>query len=202
MNKPLLPAIDTAGQLRETAFAFLLRDQRPVSPNELADATALGRDAVTASVGALATAGWLDLNAEGRVTGSSGLSLDTGPHRLTLSGAAFRTWCAYDALGIAAALHADAVVETTCGECAAPMALGFDAEIPERAGAERLWLAEGDDDLRGSFCTPTVLLCGVELGRRWAERQGGRGHLLDLMEAAQAGARDWAGCALAAERLA
>jgi hypothetical protein len=36
MNKPLLPAIDAAGQLREVAFAMLVRDRRPAGLDDLA----------------------------------------------------------------------------------------------------------------------------------------------------------------------
>lgn len=137
----------------------------------------------------------------GRVVGAAGLSLSTGPHGLTLDEAAFRTWCAYDALGIAAALGADAVIHTACGHCRAPISLAFLRGTPDRQGPERLWLADGGADLRGSFCTPTVLLCGEEHGEAWAEAQGGRGRLLDLIEGSVQGGADWAGCADAARRL-
>jgi alkylmercury lyase len=60
----------------------------------------------------LGAAGWIDRDGDGRVTGSAGLSMKTGPHRLEIDGAAFRTWCAYDSIGIAAALAANAQIET------------------------------------------------------------------------------------------
>jgi hypothetical protein len=201
MPKPLLPSVDSADRVREVAFALLVRDRRLIELCSLAAAGGLDVDTTSAAVDSLASAGWLDLTA-GRVSGAAGLSLDTGPHSLTLNGASFRTWCAYDALGIAAALAADAVLETTCGECGAAVVLAFEGGTPDRSGPERLWLAEGGGDLRRSFCAPTVLLCGAEHGSAWAETQGGRGSLLDLVEAARAGAADWAGCADAARRLA
>jgi hypothetical protein len=199
--KPLLPALDAAGLLREAGFALLLRDRRPVEVTDLAEATGLEVEAAAGVVTALAEAGWLDLDESGQVTGAAGLSLATGPHAVTLGAAAFRTWCAYDSLGIAAALGADALVETTCGHCHAPISLAFRSGMPERGGSERLWLAEGGTDLRGSFCTPTVLLCGEDHGLAWAEAHGGHGQLLDLAAGARQGAGDWAGCADAAKRL-
>lgn len=199
--RPLLPAVDAAGLLRETGFALLLRDRRPVDLAELAGATGLEMQAVKSAVTTLAGAGWLDLDESGRVTGAAGLSLATGPHGLRLGEAAFRTWCAYDSVGIAAALRADALVETACGHCQVSISLAIRSGTPERDGPEWLWLAEGGTDLRGSFCTPTVLLCGEEHGRAWAEAQGGRGRLLDLVEGARQGAADWAGCAEEARRL-
>lgn len=202
MTKPLRPAVDAAGQLREVAFAMLLRGRRPVEVADLAAATGLRLDAATSTVAALATTGWLDLDESGRVAGAAGLSLVAGPHRLMLGDARFRTWCAYDSLGIAAALGGDALVETACGQCAAPITLAFRSGVPERSRPERLWLANGGQDLRGSFCTPTVLLCSDEHAAAWGSAQDGHGRSLDLAEAARQGAADWAGCAAAARQLA
>jgi len=202
VTKPLLPAIDVAGQLREAAFALLLRERRPIDLEELARATGVTPPAVRDAVGALGEAGWLDRDDEGRVTGAAGLSLGTGPHALRMAHESFRTWCAYDAIGIPAALGAEAVVETACGQCGAPIRLPIIAGVPERSGPERLWLADGGADLRGSFCTPTVLLCGEVHARAWAAAHHGRGRLLDLAEAARLGGEEWAGCAATFRRLA
>jgi len=201
MVRPLLPAVDAAGQLREVAFALLVRDRRPIEVAALAAETGLDPHATRVAVSALAGAGWLDL-VDGRVSGAAGLSLATGPHELALGERRYRTWCAYDALGIAAALATDAAMKTACGQCGGPINLSFRGGVPDRSGPERLWLADGGEDLRGSFCTPTVLLCGDDHGARWAEAHGGRGRLLDLAEASRAGGQDWAGCAEAARNLA
>jgi len=202
MSKPLLPAIDAAGRLREAAFALLVRDRSPLGLDDLARLAGLESGAVGDVTATLARAGWLDLDEVGRITGAAGLSLATGAHGLTLGGFPFRTWCAYDALGIAAALEAYALVETACGECGKPIRIEFHGGVPERRGPERLWLADGGDDLRGSFCAPTVLLCGEAHGAAWAEAQAGRGRLLDLAEGARQGGSAWAGCAEATRKLA
>lgn len=202
MNKPLLPALDAAGLLREAAFAALVRDRRASDPDDLARSTGLEAATTRDLTATLVAAGWLDQDEAGHITGAAGLSLTTGPHGLTLGGGPFRTWCAYDALGIAAALEADALVETACGQCGVPIRIEFHDGVPDRAGPERLWLADRGDDLRGSFCTPTVLLCGEAHGAAWARTQRDRGRLLDLAEGAHQGAADWAGCAAATRRLA
>jgi alkylmercury lyase len=202
MNQPLLPSVDPAGLLREAAFAVLIRDRRPARLDDLARSTGLEPAAVCDLTATLAGAGWLDLDEAGRITGAAGLSLATGPHKLTIGGTPFRTWCAYDALGIAAALGADALVETACGQCGERIRLQFHGGVHERAGPERLWLADGGEDLRGSFCTPTVLLCGDAHGAAWADAQAGRGRLLNLAEGAGQGGSEWAGCAEATRRLA
>ena len=92
--KPLLPAADAAGMVREAGFALLLRDHRPVELADLALATGIDVEVARATVSSLAQAGWLDLDDAGRVVGAAGLSLSTGAHRLTLGAGPFRTWCA------------------------------------------------------------------------------------------------------------
>jgi hypothetical protein len=57
-------------------------------------------------------------------------------------------------------------------------------------------------DLRGSFCIPTVLLCGEAHGAVWADAQIGRGRLLDLAEGARQVGAEWAVCAEATRKLA
>ena len=199
--EPLLPALDAAGLLRQVAFALLLRDREPVEVTDLAGAIGMDVGAARAAVIGLAQAGWLDLDESGRVVGAAGLSLATRPHQLTLRDHPFRTWRAYDSLGIAAALAADAQVETACGQCGTSITLAFRGGVPDRSGPERLWLAVGGTDLRGSFCTPTVLLCSEDHGAAWSLAQGGHGELLDLAEGARRGGTEWAGCAEAARRL-
>lgn len=201
MRRPLLPALEAAGQLREVSFALLRSQHRPIAVAELAEAAGLGVGPAQHAVDTLAGAGWLDVDARGSVVGAAGLSLTTGPHALALGDAAFRTWCAYDALGIAAALGADAMMTTTCGQCERLIEVAFRAGVPDRIGPERLWLAEGDADLRGSFCSPTVLLCGDSHGALWSRSHADRGELVDLGEGARRGTADWAGCAAAAARL-
>ncbi len=189
------------GRLREIAFGLLLRDPRPIEPSDLAVAAGMPDDVVRATVASLAHGGWLDLDDDGRIVGSAGLSLSTGPHALKLGDAEFRTWCAYDALGISAALGANAIVQTTCGRCGRTIELGFRGGEPERSGPELLWLADSDGDLRGSFCTPTVLLCGAEHGAAWAIAHGGRGRLVGLIEGVTLGGGAWASYATTAQRL-
>lgn len=136
-----------------------------------------------------------------RVTGSAGLSLTTGAHRLEIEGAAFRTWCAYDSIGIAAALAADAQIETECAVCGRIIRIRTDNGRPAADPYVRLWLATGGALLRGDFCEPTVLLCSPEHAAMWAERQEGRGRTLDLVEAATLGSAGWASCAATAEKV-
>lgn len=198
-RRPGLPAADLHERIREAAFALLLAGRRPVSADELARASGTPPAALPAMLDQLAAAGWVDRDGEGRVTGSAGLSLTTGPHRIAIDGTEFRTWCAYDSIGIAAALGADAAIRTECAVCGATITLETQAGQPPPDRPERLWLAAGGTDLRGDFCDPTVLLCSPEHAAVWAKRMGGRGHAVELAEAARLGAAGWASCAAAVD---
>lgn len=196
-RRPGLPAADLHERIREAAFALLLSERRPIAAEELAAATGTPDGTLPAILDRLAGAGWIDRDEAGRVTGSSGLSLTSGPHRIAIDRTEFRTWCAYDSIGIAAALSADAVIETECAVCGKAIALDSRGGQPPVDRSERLWLASGGTDLRGDFCEPTVLLCSPEHAAVWAERQGARGRSVDLAEAARLGAEGWASCAAA-----
>ena len=196
-RRPDLPAADLHERIREVAFALLLTERRPIAADEIATATGAAQATLSGMLDRLAGAGWIDRDDAGRVTGAAGLSLTTGPHRISIDGTGFRTWCAYDSIGIAAALSADAAIETECAVCGQAIALDTHGGQPPAGRPERLWLASGGSDLRGDFCDPTVLLCSPEHAAVWAERQGGRGRAVDLGEAARLGAEGWASCAAA-----
>jgi hypothetical protein len=185
--------------LRAVAFALLLAERTPVSGADIASAA--GVDDVGGALDALAGAGWLDRDTEGRVTGAAGLSLDHGEHVLMIAGHRFRTWCAYDALGIAGALGADASIETSCGQCNVLIEVPVLAGRPPASRPARLWLSAGGTDLRTDFCTPTVLLCSMAHAELWATEQHHQGAILRLRPAASRGAGEWAECARTAVAL-
>jgi alkylmercury lyase len=188
--------------VRHTAFALLVRDGRPVTLERLSASLPEVAEPPEASeaVERLAASGQLDLDLSGAVVGAGGLTLGDAPHRLLLGGRDYRTWCAYDAIGIPAALGVDGAISTKCGACGRPITLRVPTAVDE-ARPERLWLAAGGTDLRAEFCTPTVLLCSADHAEEWAERQGRRGRVLDLGQAWRLGAGAWASYAHEVARL-
>jgi alkylmercury lyase len=188
-------------ELRELAFGLLLRDRTPIPPDELAALVGATRPIVVAALDGLAREGRIDRDRYGRVLGSAGLTLADGPHGLEIDGHAFRTWCAFDALGIPAALGVDARVATGCAVCGRHVGVDVRAGRPIGENDARLWLSAGGADMRADFCTPTVLLCSDVHARTWAERQAGRGRVLTLVEATVEGARSWASAAATAARV-
>ncbi len=179
------------------AFALLLKTHAPVLPGAIAVAAGLPVASTRQEIDRLTAAGALDRDRDGAVTGSAGLSISDGPHHLDLDEGSFRTWCAYDALGIAGALHADAVVRTRCGVCQTAIEVQLVGGIPDQDTTARLWLADRGADLRRDFCTPTVLLCGDRHGEAWRERFAGRGELVTVANGTERGGQQWARCASA-----
>jgi len=200
-RQPTLVAADLHARVRETAFALLMTGHRPVPPDEVGAVAGIPRADLIPLLDELAAAGWIDRDPDGHVTGSGGLSLTDGPHQLLIGDAAFRNWCAYDSLGIAAATQADATIRTTCPVCGAAIEVRTIGGEPPSHDPARLWLADGGNDLRADFCAPTVLLCSADHAGLWAERQGGRGRAVDLTDGARLGREAWADCARAVARV-
>lgn len=188
-------------ELRELAFGLLLRDRTPVLPSGLAGLIDADESSVAAALDGLAGQGRIDRDTAGRVIGSAGLTLGDGPHGLEMEGHAFRTWCAFDALGIPAALSVDARIESGCGVCGRRIDVDLRAGRPIGESEARLWLSAGGADMRADSCTPTVLLCSDAHARVWAERQADHGQTLLLDEATEEGARHWRSAAAAAARV-
>ncbi len=141
-----------AGAVRETAFALLLAGRRPVAPAAIAAALTIPGPTPDPILVDLGANGWIDRDDDGAITRAAGLSLTDGPHRLTLGAAEFRNWCAYDSLGIGAALEADATVTTACPVCGVGISIAIEAGRPptDRSApmAGRRWRRSADRRLR------------------------------------------------------
>ena len=195
----MIETVDLPERIREVAFARLFATGEPVAGDTIATDLGTSAAAVEAAIETLIAAGWIDRHEGGSISGAAGLSLTDGPHLVEMGGREFRTWCAYDAVGIPAALGVDARATTVCGVCGIHLTVPIHEGTPE--GAHVLWMAAGGDDLRRDFCTPTVLLCSEEHGREWGARQAHHGPIVDLASAADEGRERWAGCARAVRRL-
>ena len=189
-------------EVRQAAFALLVRDHGPVSPARLAGTlgSAPSPSDLEAALQRLTDAGLVDRGPGGVIIGAGGLTLADGEHRLLLRDREYRTWCAYDAIGILAGLAEPGAVSTRCGVCGRRIA--FQLPLPPGAEpAERLWLSAGGDDMRADFCAPTVLLCSAEHADTWAHRHSGRGRVLEIRSAWRLGAGAWAAYARAVQRV-
>lgn len=126
-------------------FQALLRGE-PARVSELPGALGLDPAAVTSAVDRLVELGVVVADPEtGRVVGVRGLSVAETDHRLRLAGRQFYAFCAVDAVGIPAALRADARVESRCHHCRVLLTLevsgGAVTKAPETVV---IWAVERD----------------------------------------------------------
>ncbi|WP_089717443.1 organomercurial lyase [Candidatus Entotheonella palauensis] len=117
---------ETQEQLRRAAFG-LVRAGCAATEAQLAQRVQLPHNRVREELRTLEQQGLIVCDTTS-VVGIYGLSLVTTPHQLNLDGQPLFTWCALDAVGIAAGLAANAVVQASCFRC------GEALTIPFRAG--------------------------------------------------------------------
>lgn len=174
--------------LAAAGFAALW-DGRAATPDEL-----LPRHGGLAEEAALELAGRgrAELDDDGRLVGVHGLTLRPTRHRFVAGGRVHHTWCAFDSIGIPAALGLSAQASTTCPTCERPVEVALRAGTPD-PGPQVVWLpAAGGDHLMATFCASADAYCSLEhLGQR-IDRSAAAGEVVDLAGAASAGRETWA----------
>jgi alkylmercury lyase len=171
-----------------------LRSNRPATPADLAADLECTAEIVAEILAAQAALGRVEVDVDGVVVGSHGLTLVPTRHALTIDEAELHTWCAFDAVGIPAAAGEDARVATRCGWCERPLAVAIAAGVPVDDGSRVvLWLPTGPcDDLRRQFCAHANLFCDREHLDRWlAQADEPSGRVLTLAETAELGRQSW-----------
>jgi alkylmercury lyase len=177
--------------VRRAAFRQLLSG-RAVAIEEVAADAGLAGDTALEAADLVASVGMAEVD-EGTIFGMDGLTTRRTRHRLVLGGVELWTWCAYDIVGIAAALVADAVGSTQCGGC------GREIEVVIRKGrleggtAEVGWLPdESCSNVMAEFCPSALLFCSRSHLDQWRAREGiGSGAALDVESLAERGRSDW-----------
>jgi DNA-binding transcriptional ArsR family regulator len=181
-----------AERTRVAAFRALRRGEAP-GVEELARDSGLGSSEVRGHLGAMAAIGMARLDESGRVTASDGLSLMPTRHRLVLEGVVLHTWCAIDAVGIPAALGADAVASTPCPQCGRRFELRFRQGELHADEALVAW-APGSacSNIVEEFCPEANLFCHREHLEAWRGQAGNPpGEILTVGQVLEQGRRVW-----------
>lgn len=195
LEPPNHPRSD-ARRLVKSGFHALLDGATPSSA-ELARRTGLPEAAVAELLAVMAQGGRAIIE-NGRLLGIGGISVVPTPHRLRLGRRHFFTWCAYDAVGIPAAMGRSARVLTPCGQCARELDVRVNrGRVPPRR-PERGWFPDPagieENPLR-DFCPLANLFCSEDHVQSWRGANGGarsEGRVCTLDELAEAGRRGWA----------
>jgi hypothetical protein len=94
-------------RIRKFAFQRLLETHRAVPIASLADELGEPVEEIDSDISGLDRKGLIRRNQHGDIIGSVGLNVEPSRHELFIEDRQFWTWCAYDALGILAALGAN-----------------------------------------------------------------------------------------------
>lgn len=189
MRSPLSDGLD--GPARDFAVAGFaaLWHGRAVRPEALLPGRA---EEAGRALAQLVGEGRAEVDDAGRVVGVHGLTLRETRHRFVQGGRRHFTWCAFDAVGIPAALALDADVRTSCPVCDRPLTIPVAAGCPEYPDAV-LWLPDpAVRHLLTEFCAAADLFCSTAHLERRIDPARTPGELLDLAAAAARGRSAWA----------
>ena len=110
--------------IRNEVYSSFVATGRAPDPAAVADALGLAEDAVADAYRRLHDAHALVLHAGyDEIRMLNPFSAVETPHRVEAGGRCWFANCAWDALGIPAALHADAAVRSECPDCGEPLEL-------------------------------------------------------------------------------
>ena len=102
------------------------------------------------------------------------------------------TWCAYDIVGIAAALGAEAVGRTQCGACGRPIEVVIREGQPEGQRAVGWLPDESCSNVMAEFCPSALLFCSRAHLDEWRTGQAtASGAALDIETLAERGRAFW-----------
>lgn len=175
-----------ARRLASEGFAALWRGEALTAGELLPDVP----DAAEA-VEALVRRGRAEVDVAGRLVGIHGLTLGATQHSFEHDGAVRHTWCAFDSVGIPAALAIEATVRTrcpACGEAVSAKVSGREVDVSDLA----LWLPEVSStaNLMADFCAAADIYCSTT---HLTQQLGdiGRGRMTSLADAVEIGCVTW-----------
>lgn len=180
-----MPPMDRA-LYRILLTRFLATGEVPAR-DVLAESSGLSPEAVSERVAALAMGDYLDFDHAGRLTCLYPFSAAPTPHVVVVDKNRHYAMCSIDALGIAAMLGQEVVIEGACARCERTLRLRVrPGEVVHRDPAETVVVARRDDagPSAGSCCPFTFFACSDAHGQELVDRTPGS-VLLSLPDALQ-----------------
>jgi len=133
--------------VRAAAFCFLLAEGE-ATVAAIGRETGLAQETTAAIVAQLDLRGAVTVDANGRISGSHGMSVVPAAYRLALPSGVRWVWCAEDAVGIPAALALDADVDGVCAVCGLSLPIRVRDGVPSAEAPVRVWLSEREEGVR------------------------------------------------------
>ncbi len=104
-------------EVRTVVYDLTMREGAPPTAERVAAALGVSSKQVAEAFRSLADAHMLVLQTTGEILMAGPFSAVPTPFPVTLKGVSCYANCIWDALGIPAMLHADAVIDTNCADC-------------------------------------------------------------------------------------
>lgn len=186
----VLDTIPETLAVRREAFRQLLSG-RAVTVGEVAAATGLSPAIAREAIDLVVSVGMAETDGEA-ILGIDGITTRPTQHLLRLDGVRLWTWCAYDIVGIAAALGADAVGDTRCGLCGRRLEVIIQRGEPEPSTVMGWLPDESCSNVMAEFCPSALLFCSGAHLDEWRTREArGSGVSLDIASLADRGRSFW-----------
>ncbi len=183
---------DLTDETITAAFRLLLQLGRPLKAAQIASELNAELSAVRAELDRLDAAGRIRRTAGEHVVGSAGLSVAPAAHELRLDSRRFWTWCAYDVVGIAGALRADARSMSYSPATGAQIRLQFAAGRPPATPVVVLFPADrGSARTIDDWCSNANFFESREAALTWSAQHKIEGEVIDLREARRRGLAHW-----------
>ena len=181
--------------VRRASFAALRAGAAP-RVSELAETTGLDLPEIRDVFAQLVSAGIAtiegDLTADPLVVGAEGLTVRITAHQLRLGDQALHTWCAFDTVGIPAALGVDALARTICPTCGSGIELVLPSGQPPASSVVGWWPLATSGPINQSFCPTASLFCSSDHLETWrTTTTAGPGEALPLSALAERGQVTW-----------
>jgi hypothetical protein len=159
----------------------------------LAADTGLSSMAVQKALFELVAFGSANLDKDQRIVAVGGLSVERAAHELVLDGVNFWTWCAFDAVGIPAALGLDATARTQCGQCGELIQITMAHGTPPVDSPLVGWLPGREcANVQDDFCPEANLFCNEAHLTSWRKAVGDPpGKAATLVDLAALGTDVW-----------
>lgn len=178
LARPLTVLFDQLGpkaQILVVQSIRLLSEGRPVSPERIATALGISRDDVNTILSQLGSA--VEVNEEGEVVAVMGLSLNPTVHRLQVGEKELFSWCASDAISLAAIIQKPVRVESPDPVSGATIRLEVNPEGVEEiepSSAVVSWVTGVDrTQIRASFCNSVNFFASTETAGKWISKRPG-----------------------------
>ncbi len=151
--------------------------------------------ALDEAVAHLQAAGRIELSSHGELLAVHGLCRRSTRHRIEHLGGSINTWCAFDAIGIPAALGIDARAVTTCPTCDRELVVSLVEGSPEPLAGAVLWYPETAgswEHLVDQFCSGANLFCRLAHLQERIGRDPAPGTVMTVDDVTEIGRAAWA----------